>query len=114
VFVSIDADGSLFVDRGYVRPEDETAATAGSDSEHESDGGASNDDEPSSATAQRAVTTMGGEGDVEEDDDEIVKPLPDRLVSELTAYRTLALRDAVANAAPDDCRVFAYYVRNQT
>ena len=26
-----------------------------------------------------------------------VKPLPDRLVSELTAYRTLALREAVAN-----------------
>ena len=27
-----------------------------------------------------------------------IKPLPDRLVTELTAHRTLALRDAVANS----------------
>ncbi|MGY4467543.1 hypothetical protein ACVWWK_003252 [Bradyrhizobium sp. LB9.1b] len=26
----------------------------------------------------------------------MIRPLPERLVSELTAYRTLALRDAVA------------------
>jgi ParB family chromosome partitioning protein len=36
-----------------------------------------------------------------DDDDgdnvDIIKPLPERLVSELTAHRTLALRDAVAN-----------------
>jgi len=34
---------------------------------------------------------------VEEDDDDTVKPLPDRLITELTAYRTLALRNALAN-----------------
>ena len=34
---------------------------------------------------------------VEEDDDDAIKPLPDRLITELTAHRTLALRDALAN-----------------
>ena len=53
--------------------------------------------EPSSPTVQRAVITIGGQTEPEEDEDDVVKPLPDRLVSELTAYRTLALRDAVAN-----------------
>jgi hypothetical protein len=35
-----------------------------------------------------------------DDEDDAIRPLPDRLVSELTAERTLALRDALANA-PD-------------
>ena len=47
---------------------------------------------------QRAVITVGGEAaEPEEDEDDAIKPLPDRLVIELTAHRTLALRDAVAN-----------------
>jgi ParB family chromosome partitioning protein len=33
----------------------------------------------------------------EEEEDDVIRPLPDRLVTELTAYRTLALRDAVAS-----------------
>src|SRR5690606_17833249 len=33
----------------------------------------------------------------EEDEAETIRPLPDRLISELTAHRTLALRDAVAS-----------------
>src|SRR3546814_18816422 len=34
--------------------------------------------------------------DTDDDDEQIIKPLPDRLVSELTAHRTLALQDAFA------------------
>src|SRR5207253_7562165 len=45
---------------------------------------------------QRAVITIGAEAPEEEQTD-TVKPLPDRLVSELTAYRTLALREAVGS-----------------
>ena len=46
---------------------------------------------------QRATITVAGQsGADEEDDDDAVRPLPDRLVAELTAHRTLALRDAVA------------------
>jgi ParB family chromosome partitioning protein len=97
VFVSIDSDGSLSVDRGHVRPEDEAPASANMGGEAGSDGNASEGGEPSAPTIQRAVITIGGQPEVEEDEEDTIKPLPDRLVSELTAYRTLALRDAVAN-----------------
>jgi ParB family transcriptional regulator, chromosome partitioning protein len=100
VFISIDADGSLSVDRGHVRPEDEAQATADTDGEPQSDGDTEEGGEPSSPAVQRAVITIGGQPEVEENEDDTVKPLPDRLMSELTAYRTLALRDAVANNPP--------------
>jgi len=96
VFVSIDHDGQLLVDRGYVRPEDEAPVIEPGQE----------DDEPSAEpvgtdtgtpAVQRAVITIGGQAEPEDDEDDVVKPLPDRLVSELTAFRTLALRDAVAN-----------------
>ncbi|MBV9587237.1 MAG: ParB/RepB/Spo0J family partition protein, partial [Alphaproteobacteria bacterium] len=97
VFVSIDSDGHLSVDRGYVRPEDEAPASTNTDGAAGSNGNASDGGDPSTPTVQRAVITIGGQPEAEEDQEDIVKPLPDRLVSELTAYRTLALRDAVAN-----------------
>ncbi|HLG86006.1 MAG TPA: DNA-binding protein, partial [Alphaproteobacteria bacterium] len=96
VFVSIDADGGLSIDRGYVRPEDEAPAAVDGDGEAEADVDQHGSD-PSSSAVQRAVITIGGQPEAEDDEDDTVKPLPDRLVSELTAYRTLALRDAVAN-----------------
>ncbi|CDZ70410.1 Hypothetical protein NGAL_HAMBI2610_20120 [Neorhizobium galegae bv. orientalis] len=40
---------------------------------------------------------MGGEGAQTEDKDETIKPLPDRLVLDLTAARTVALRNALAS-----------------
>ncbi len=94
VFVSIDANGSLSVDRGFVRPEDvpqvRTDGEEGPEKEIESDGTA----RPS---VQRAVITIGGQPvEPEDDEDDSIKPLPERLVIELTAYRTLALRNAVA------------------
>jgi ParB family chromosome partitioning protein len=97
VFVSVDADGGLSIDRGYVRPEDEAPTTTSTDGEAESGGDTEQGSEPTSSAIQRAVITIGGQPEAEEDEDDTVKPLPDRLVSELTAYRTLALRDAVAN-----------------
>lgn len=49
------------------------------------------------SSVHRAVVTIGGQAvESEQDEDDAVKPLPDRLVTELTAHRTLALRDAVA------------------
>ena len=99
VFVSIGAEGALLVDRGYVRPEDEAPTV---EPEHATDGesrGTGDDgSEPTTPTVHRAVITIGGQAaEPEEDEDDAVKPLPDRLVMELTAHRTLALRDAVAN-----------------
>nr|WP_047167753.1 ParB/RepB/Spo0J family partition protein [Sphingomonas sp. Y57] len=88
-FVSLDADGSLSIDRGYVRAEDEPQA--------EPDGEASGGDQPDTPTVQRAVITIGGKpAEPEDDEEDGIKPLPERLVIELTAHRTLALRNALA------------------
>jgi ParB family chromosome partitioning protein len=94
VFVSIDADGRLAADRGYVRPEDEPV-TAGSEDPAISEIGGSDEIAPV-APAQRTVIIMGGDQADDDGDDDAIKPLPERLVGELTAHRTLALRDAVA------------------
>ena len=93
--VTIDSDGSLIAHRGYVRPADEAPI----EPTHES-GQATPDGSGVSSLAhgiKPTVVTMGGQplqGEDEEDDG--IKPLPERLVTELTAHRTLALRDAVA------------------
>ncbi|PZU68539.1 ParB/RepB/Spo0J family partition protein [Sphingobium sp.] len=94
VFVSIDADGSLSVDRGYVRAEDEAPEP---DAEFDGDATEGQPREPGAPAVQRAVITMGGQPvEAEDEEDDAIRPLPDRLVTELTAHRTLALRDAVA------------------
>ena len=91
VFVSLDGDGSLLVERGYVRPDDEAPVESeGGDDQTEADG----DDAPA---VQRAGIPIGGQpAEPEEDEDDSLKPLPERLVIELTAHRTVALRNAVA------------------
>jgi ParB family transcriptional regulator, chromosome partitioning protein len=99
VFVSIDPEGVLLVDRGYVRPEDEAPASEpGQESDVECVAAGRDGAEPGTPAVQRAVITIGGAAsEPEDDEDDVVRPLPDRLVMELTAHRTLALRDAVAN-----------------
>ncbi|SFN38262.1 chromosome partitioning protein, ParB family [Bradyrhizobium sp. Rc3b] len=95
VFISIDSEGRLSVDRGYVRPEDEVPATdpdVGRDAHASSTEG--HEEGPS---VQRTVIAVAGSApDAEEDDEDAARPLPDRLIIELTAHRTLALRDALA------------------
>jgi ParB family transcriptional regulator, chromosome partitioning protein len=95
VFISIDSEGRLSVDRGYVRPEDDVPATdpdVGQGADPSLTGG-----QESSTSAQRTVIAVAGHPvDPEEDDDDAARPLPDRLITELTAHRTLALRDALA------------------
>jgi ParB family transcriptional regulator, chromosome partitioning protein len=95
VFITLDGNGKLRIDRGYVRPEDEPANDIVAQDGDEATGDAS--------TSQTATITIGGQPvmpePVEEEDD-VIRPLPDRLVSELTAERTLALRNALAQA-PD-------------
>ncbi|MCG0996109.1 ParB/RepB/Spo0J family partition protein [Acetobacter indonesiensis] len=92
-FVSLASDGTLQVERGFVLPEDmptepeetDHAAYNGRDERLADDGG------------------DGGRGgdstspDVEPEEEDGIKPLPDRLLTELTAWRTLALRDAFAS-----------------
>lgn len=97
VFATLDASGKLVVDRGYVRPEDERPlASEGEDAPEivAHDTGAQG-----APAITRAVVTIGGEpaSAVEDDEEDGIKPLPERLVTELTAHRTLALRDALAS-----------------
>ena len=99
-FVSIDGSGSLRIERGYVRPEDEApVAPAEEEGEHES-----GDDNGAPGTfGNGAKGPLGPSAHPEDpaaeaDEDEgVVRPLSDRLMTELTAHRTLALREAVAN-----------------
>ena len=90
-FVSIAADGSLRVDRGFVRPEDELPI------EPEQEAGT--DEDPAYAVAEvegdEAATFAGSAPAVEPEEDEGLRPIPDRLLTELTAHRTLALRHAL-------------------
>jgi ParB family chromosome partitioning protein len=103
-FVSLDVDGTLYIERGWVRPEDEPeeepqgeAMPAAGDVD-EPDAGFIGSSQPGSEV-QRAVIQIGRGAPVAETEDEeedIIRPLPDRLVSELTAHRTIALQDAFA------------------
>ncbi|RWJ00039.1 ParB/RepB/Spo0J family partition protein [Mesorhizobium sp.] len=94
VFISIDRDGDLVVDRGYVRPEDEASEPVEG---AEADGDIGGDDADGDNTVRRTTITIGGDpAEPEEDEGDAIKPLPERLVVELTAHRTLALRNAVA------------------
>ena len=100
VFISIGSDGTLHIERGYVRPEDEEPVAAGDSEEEEEDAGESSAAaRPNGASAtSRAPSSSPGHPPAEsEEDDEGVRPLSDRLMAELTAHRTLALREAVAN-----------------
>ena len=97
VFVSIGAEGALHVDRGYVRPDDE-APTRDPDPDSDTAITIQRGTIPSAASvAPRAVITVAGPAsEPDEEDDDVIKPLPERLVTELTAERTLALRDKLA------------------
>jgi len=98
--VSIDDDGQLLVERGIVRPEDEPADDAGE--EQGADAAASDqDDRAAEPEIQRAIITIGGGSAApapdEAAEEEAIKPLPDVLRLELSAVRTVALQNAVAN-----------------
>ncbi|SNS97164.1 ParB/RepB/Spo0J family partition protein [Sphingopyxis indica] len=89
VFVSVDHGGRLRVDRGYVRPEDEEKV------EPEYDGGINPASRPTTATSGTSDAGHTVDGDEEDDG---LRPIPDRLVTELTAHRTVALRLAVGGS----------------
>ncbi|WP_334478307.1 ParB/RepB/Spo0J family partition protein [Bradyrhizobium algeriense] len=95
VFISIDSEGRLCVDRGYVRAEDEVPATE-PDVEQGADPSSTGGQETGASVQRTVIAVAGGAVEADEDDGDAAKPLPDRLITELTAHRTLALRDALA------------------
>ncbi len=91
VFVSIGAGGELKIERGFVRPEDEPKVDVDvSTGDVDGDTAA-----VTNGVVARNEATLAGEQGEEEDD--TARPLPDRLVLDLTAARTIALRNALAN-----------------
>ena len=92
VFISIDSSGALRVERGYVRPEDEPAVPQSEPTPDRADS-----DNVEAGTVEH-VDAVGSDSVADDDPEEDDGPraIPDRLMTELTAYRTLALRDALA------------------
>lgn len=91
VFISIDSSGALRIEGGYVRPEDEPAVP-----QSESTPDRADSDNVEAGTMEH-VDTVGNDSVADDDPEEDgPKTIPDRLMTELTAYRTLALRNALA------------------
>lgn len=83
-FVSLGYDGAVRIERGFIRPEDEPVAESGAshvDSDEE---------------AEAVCSDEGLSFDTESDEPDDAAPLSDRLIAELSAYRTAGLRDALA------------------
>ncbi|MGJ0507663.1 MAG: ParB/RepB/Spo0J family partition protein [Methylocystis sp.] len=97
VFVSIDGEGRLRVERGYVRPEDEAPIEEQETPEVVSEAGEAYAARSSSASSFEPNDDPAQSGAAADEEDEGMRPLPDKLLTELTAYRTLALREAVGN-----------------
>jgi ParB family chromosome partitioning protein len=93
VFICLANDGRLRIERGFVRREDEVPDEASENDTGETD---ETQGTPESVPLSTVITVGAGEEE-DTDEDDSMKPLPDRLVSELTAHRTLALQDAVAS-----------------
>lgn len=106
VFIGIEEDGTLYIDRGNVRAEDEPDVEA-----DETGDGDQADEGDADQSAEREGSDESGAGEArqggdgtpgavdgagDEEEDEVIKPLPDRLVAELTASRTVALQDSFA------------------
>jgi len=110
VFVTLDRDGCLAVYRGYVRPEDELHDESAVQNDGASEAVGQGADvgasgwQSSAVSSAGTVITSGGQpigADLSEDEEDgALKPLPERLLVELTAHRTLALREAIGRS-PD-------------
>lgn len=101
VFIGLETDGTLYIDRGWVRPEDEPEEEPDETGDGEALAETSSDepagDDAHSVPANSEPATVPGLAvECGDDDEDVIKPLPDRLVAELTASRTVALQDAFA------------------
>ncbi|WP_231732269.1 ParB/RepB/Spo0J family partition protein [Caulobacter sp. CCH9-E1] len=89
-FVVLHHDGTVRIERGFVRAEDEALADPQPEPEAEGD--------PTDPEAVEDEQAEDGDEDVqeiEEEDEEPGKPISDSLTRDLSAYRTLALRVAL-------------------
>ena len=103
VFISLESDGSVRIERGFVKPEDQEQDDGISDPDQADDTRTGDEGED---VGNAPYTATDG---ADEPDEPRIKPLSDRLVLELTAYRTLALRNALAGE-PDTAFLAALHV----
>ena len=91
VYVVLGYDGLARIERGFLRAEDARvfAEGAGKDESEREDGGRENGGGDGQAAGPPSA-------EAEEDEPDGLTPLSDRLVADLTAHRTAALRDALA------------------
>lgn len=97
-FVSFDGNGRLRVQRGYVRPEDGVSDAEIPDERSEGPDFEADTAAPQAIASAHNGTASDGNGPDPQDlpeEDEGNRHISDRLLTELTAYRTLALREAV-------------------
>ncbi len=87
-FVVLHHDGTVRIERGFVRPEDEALA----DPQPEGEGEAV---DPEAVEDEQAEDGDEDVQKIEEEDEEPGKPISDSLTRDLSAYRTLALRVAL-------------------
>ncbi len=89
-FVSIAHDGGLRVERGYIRPEDELPV--------EPEARAEQGEGPAMAVSYHGdddTVVEANSAALEPEEDDGLTPISDRLTTELTAHRTLGLRQAL-------------------
>lgn len=94
VFVTLGANGQLQIERGFVRPEDEPV-----EEEEEDDNVSDSEDVNGHDHDGNSVVVNGqsaGPDDDDEAEDPVIRPLSDGLIFDLTAQRSLALRNALA------------------
>ena len=88
-FVSLSGDGRLRVERGFVRHEDERPVEPEGDEGAAEDGGGAGSGDPGSLPGGSAAPPS------QEEEEDGLTPLSDRLLTELSAHRTVALRRAL-------------------
>ena len=101
VIVVLGHDGEARIERGFVRPEDEAAPQPERD---EADGEAQDEGGDEEGADHRSE-----DADAEQAAGDCEAPLPARLVAELTAHRSAALRDALSQN-PDLAQVALVHV----
>lgn len=96
-FISLSANGEPKVERGFVRPEDEPEDETDDDDGDQHDG---DDDDDEAATRSGGGVSVNGQQVAvtsEDEEDDRIRPLADRVIEDLTATRTIAFRNALAN-----------------
>jgi ParB family chromosome partitioning protein len=97
VWVVLGYDGRVRIERGLVRPED-AAVEPEPDGTDDETGGQSGEAELDGDDETTGPARPGGQGDAEaEPEGDAAAPLSARLVADLTAHRTAALRLAISN-----------------